>query len=106
MGYNMIIGKGIDGMRVLAFFVLSLLIANQVEAQSTKEVFGKNRVQHKNLVWRYFSSENFDIYFYDGGEDNARLATEFMEEEFSKITDVLGYAPYAKTKIFLYNSLT
>ena len=46
------------------------------------------------------------FYFYDGGEENARAAIEFMEEEFNRITDVLGYAPYAKTKIFLYNSKT
>lgn len=94
-------------MRVLMVTLgLAVILIGQTNGQSTKEVFGKNRIQHKNLEWRYFSSENFDIYFYDGGEENARLATEFMEEDFNRITDVLGYAPYAKTKIFIYNSPT
>jgi len=89
----------------LALIILALTACG-LQAQSTKEVFGKNRVQHKNLVWRVYTTENFDIYFYDGGDENALLAAEFMEDEFNRITDVLGYAPYAKTKIFLYNSPT
>ncbi len=91
---------------LLLALLIAVLFNGQIYGQSTKEVFGKNRVQHKNLVWWYFSSENLDIYFYDGGEDIAKLAIEYMEEEFNRITDVLGYAPYAKTKIFLYNSVT
>ena len=95
------------GMRVVLLVVsLTMMIVGQAWSQSTKEVYGKNRVQHKNLIWRFFSSENFDIYFYDGGQENARVATEFMEEQFKVLTDVLGYAPYSKTKIFLYNSPT
>ncbi len=102
----MIINKVKEGMRALIVILFLATVFSEVQGQSTREVFGKNRVQHKNLAWRYFSSENFDIYFYDGGEGNAKIATEFMEEDFNRITDVLGYAPYAKTKIFLYNSLT
>ncbi|MEQ9426571.1 MAG: translocation protein TolB [Cyclobacteriaceae bacterium] len=90
--------------RAAYLMILLTILTGTTMAQSTREAFGKNRVQHKNLIWRFFSTENFDIYFYDGGEENARLAAEFMEEEFNRITDILGYAPYAKTKIFLYNS--
>ena len=93
-------------MKLLLFILVTVGTVTTATAQSTKEVFGKNRIQHKNLNWRYYSSENFDIYFYDGGQENALMAAEFMEEEFNRITDVLGYAPYAKTKIFLYNSPT
>lgn len=73
-------------------------------AQINQTGFGKNRVQYKNFNWRYYSSDNFDIYFYDGGQDNALIASKFLEKEFERITDIIGYAPYAKTKIFLYNS--
>ena len=73
-------------------------------AQINRERFGKNRVQFKNFDWRYYSSDNFDVYFYDGGQDNALIAAKFLEKEFERITDVIGYAPYTKTKIFLYNS--
>ena len=84
--------------------LLLLLLGSTVQAQIAQEQFGKNRVQYKNFNWRYYSSDNFDIYFYDGGESNAQVAAKYLEKEFERITDVIGYAPYTKTKIFLYNS--
>lgn len=75
-----------------------------VEAQVTREQFGKNRLQYKLFDWRYLSSDNFDIYYYYGGEDIAKQGAEFLEDEFERITDILGYSPYTKTRIFLYNS--
>lgn len=93
-----------------ALYVTGLLIsllacATQSFSQNISQGFGKNRVQYKNFEWFFYSAENFDIYFYQGGEDYAKAAAEFLEVEFDKLTDVLGYAPYAKTKIFLYNSV-
>jgi len=86
------------------FSLLLMLLSFTAEAQQALEPYGKNRIQYKNFEWRYYSSENFDVYFYDGGEWLARLATDYLEEEFNRVTDILGYAPYFKTKIFLYNS--
>lgn len=80
-------------------------ICSGLSAQNISQGYGKNRVQYKNFEWFFYSAENFDIYFYQGGEDYAKAAAEFLEVEFDKLTDVLGYAPYAKTKIFLYNSV-
>lgn len=82
-----------------------LLLCSDLSAQNISQGFGKNRVQYKNFEWFFYSAENFDIYFYQGGEDYAKAAAEFLEVEFDKLTDILGYAPYAKTKIFLYNSV-
>jgi hypothetical protein len=82
-----------------------ILFCSDLSAQSISGGFGKNRVQYKNFEWFFYSAENFDIYFYQGGEDYAKAAAEFLEVEFDKLTDILGYAPYAKTKIFLYNSV-
>ena len=77
-----------------------------VFAQEAMEKFGKNRVQYKNFKWRYCSTENFDIYFYDGGNEIAKIATNYLEKEFDRITDILGTISYTKTEIFLYNSPT
>ncbi len=74
-------------------------------AQISKDQYGKNRVQYKNFNWQFYSSDNFDIYFYEGGQDNALIAAKYLEKEFERITDMIGYAPYSKTKIFLYNSV-
>jgi hypothetical protein len=72
----------------------------------TVEQFGQNRIQYKIFEWRYFSSENFEIYYYENGADIAREAAKFLEDEFERLTDVIGYSPYTKTRIFLYNSST
>ncbi|WP_017732057.1 PD40 domain-containing protein [Nafulsella turpanensis] len=84
---------------------LCLAIPLLAPAQITKNDFGKNRLQYKVFNWRYYSTNNFDIYFYDDGQQLARLTADFMEDEYDRITDLLGYAPYSKTKIFLYNSI-
>ncbi|WKN43977.1 BamA/TamA family outer membrane protein [Tunicatimonas pelagia] len=96
-----------NGINLLKYTLLLSLLCGFIgesHAQINRERFGKNRVQFKNFNWRYYSSDNFDVYFYDGGQDNALIAAKFLEKEFERITDVIGYAPYTKTKIFLYNS--
>ena len=36
--------------------------------------FGKNRVQWTDFHWSYYMNDNFDVYFYQGGDDLARYA--------------------------------
>ncbi|WP_050977336.1 TolB family protein [Nitritalea halalkaliphila] len=69
-----------------------------------RERFGKNRVQHKELQWFYYSSNNFEVYYYDQGMNNARMAIDFLESEFDRLTQSIGYVAYTKPKIFIYNS--
>ncbi len=92
----------ISSLGILAFLFFSFTS----HAQNTFVEFGKNRIQHKRFYWRNLSTINFDIYYYDSGSRLANFATRFLELEFDKITDVLGYSPYFKTKIFIYNSIS
>ena len=80
-------------------------MANQINAQHYTTPFGQNRIQYKNFDWYYYSTNNFDIYYYPGGQEYALEAINFLEDEFVTLTDKLGYAPYSKTKIFIYNSI-
>ncbi|MDX1630079.1 MAG: hypothetical protein R3345_15325, partial [Fulvivirga sp.] len=57
----------------------------------TQEEFGRNRVQYEQFNWRFLSSDNFDVYFYSGGEEIAKDVVEYLEEEFDRITDIIGY---------------
>jgi Tol biopolymer transport system component len=77
-----------------------------VQAQQAREVFGRNRVQYKKFDWKYLSSENFDVYYYEDRRKVADEAIRYLESEFDRITDLIGYPPYLKTKVFLYNSVT
>ncbi len=75
-------------------------------AQSTQDKFGANRVQHQEFEWKNLSTANFDIYYYQYGSRLANFATRFLETEFDQITKILGYPPYYKSKIFIYNSIS
>ena len=86
---------------VLPFFI----VTGVVFGQHYTTPFGQNRIQYKNFDWYYYSTNNFEIYYYPGGQEYALEAVEFLEDKFVELTDQLGYAPYNKTKIFIYNSI-
>ncbi len=96
-------------MRRFFWAIVAILFSGVVTglfAQQAREVFGKNRIQYKNFDWNYLSSENFDVHFYGSRRKVAEEALQYLESEFDRITDLLGFYPYQKTKVFLYNSIT
>lgn len=90
----------------LLTLALILICFVQVRGQQSRENFGKNRIQYRQFDWLYLSGENFDVYYYDARKAVAQEALEYLEGEFDRITDLIGYPPYFKTKVFLYNSLS
>jgi Tol biopolymer transport system component len=90
---------------IFATLTLILITGLQLHAQYIPEVFGKNRLQYRQFNWQYLSGENFDVYYYDARKGVAQNALVYLESEFDRITDLIGYPPYFKTKVFLYNSL-
>lgn len=83
---------------------LSLLCPNGSSAQVFEEHFGRNSIQYRYFQWKYYDTPHFEIYYYPGGQKLAKELTTYLEEVHESTTDILGYAPYAKTKIFLYNN--
>ena len=79
-----------------------------VQAQNafpTQETFGKNRIQYRTFHWKVLNTQNFEVYFHEGGQQTATLAIQLAENEFDRITEVLGYSPFSRTKIFIYNAV-
>jgi hypothetical protein len=95
-------------MRFLVFRLLILVLFFGIPsislAQFDQERFGKNRVQHKELEWYFYSSNNFEVYYYDRGGANAKMAIEYLESEFDKLTQMIGYVAYTKPRLYIYNS--
>lgn len=83
-----------------------VLPALSAEAQNypSQEQFGKNRVQYQRFEWKILKTNNFEIYHHGAGTPLATLAAQYAESEFDRITEALGYTPYNRIKIFLYNS--
>jgi hypothetical protein len=88
----------------LLFLALFVGFSSATFGQLNQETFGKNRIQYRQFEWKVFVSDNFEVHFYEGGDRIARLAIDYLEGEFDRITDLLGYPPYNKTRIFLYTS--
>jgi hypothetical protein len=95
-------------MRFIVFRILILCLfigSSSISwAQFDQERFGKNRIQHKELQWYFYSSNNFEVYYYDRGGANAKMAIEYLEAEFDKLTQMIGYVAYTKPRIYIYNS--
>ncbi|MEM9897228.1 MAG: translocation protein TolB, partial [Bacteroidota bacterium] len=88
-----------------SLFICVFIAFSSLEAQHYSTAFGQNRIQYKNFEWLFYSTNNFDIYYYPGGQEYALEAIEYLEDEFLELTDQIGYKPYFKTKIFIYNSV-
>ena len=87
----------------ICFFSIEFAYAQQY--LPTTEEFGKNRIQYKNYNWKSLTTNNFEIYFYQDGQQTATLAAQYAEAEFERITDLLGYTPFSRTRIFVFNSV-
>lgn len=81
-------------------------IARGQQYMPTLEEFGKNRVQYKRFDWKVLTTTNFEVYFYGDAQTAATLAAQYAEADFDRTTEVLGYTPYSRTKIFLYSSVS
>ncbi|MCJ8165644.1 hypothetical protein MKJ04_12400 [Pontibacter sp. E15-1] len=92
--------------RFLLLFVLCSLLGATLHAQPNRDTFGKSRIQYKNFDWKLYGTQNFNIYFYQGGEQTAKNAAEYAEKELRRVTSLIGYYPYAKVTLILYNSPT
>ncbi|WP_324672950.1 hypothetical protein [Hymenobacter sp. GOD-10R] len=82
-----------------------LLLGGTAQAQTAQEGFGRVRIQYKDFNWQQLSTQNFNIYYYAGGETVARRTAEYAEKELQRVTSLIGYYPYSKTTIMLYNSV-
>ncbi|NLR91051.1 LpqB family beta-propeller domain-containing protein [Flammeovirga agarivorans] len=80
-----------------------------IEAQAQHffhlDKFGKNRVQYEVFDWSYIETEHFELYYYGYGITIAKMAGEIAEREYQSITETIGYAPFYKTKVLVYNSV-
>jgi len=85
---------------LVVLLALGLLAGTQAQAQT----FGKNKVQYTRFDWRVASSQNFDVYFYAGGDSLAAVVLEVAEQAAVKLTADLGHKLQKKIPIIVYGS--
>ena len=91
--------------RLTLLLALGLGLTPRASAQITQEVFGPSRIQYHRFDWQIYGTANFNVYYYAGGQEVARNAAEFAEKELRRVSSLIGYYPYAKTTLLLYNSV-
>ncbi len=81
-------------------FILPALVSN---AQVSSVTFGKNRIQYKKLKWQYYQTKNFNVYFYEGGQELAKYVLQVAEKELPQIESAAEYSLQRRANIILYN---
>ncbi|MEM7162924.1 MAG: hypothetical protein AAF487_10865 [Bacteroidota bacterium] len=93
-------------------FILTLLLGLSFVGYTAQfyngsyQEFGKNRVQHKEFLWKYYQFQKFDVYFYEGGQGLSEHIASIAEEEIKQIENRLDYVLQDKIEFIIYNSHT
>ncbi len=85
---------------LLLFSLIYILPAN---TQVNAVVFGKNRIQYKKFDWHFYQSENFNVYYNEGGLELAKYIVQVAEEELNGIEDAMEYPLSKRADIIIYN---
>jgi hypothetical protein len=85
---------------VLAVFVFPFMATAQVNSVE----FGKNRVQHKKFVWKFYQSPNFNTYIAQGGVELGKFVAQVAEEELRSIENFIEYSLQRRANIVVYNN--
>jgi hypothetical protein len=73
-------------------------------AQVATTQFGKNRLQFKNMKWKYYQTPNFNTYFNQHGDPLAKYVAQVAEKELPGIEQQVEYGLQRRANIVMYNS--
>jgi hypothetical protein len=74
------------------------------KAQVNSVEYGKNRVQHKKFVWKFYQSPNFNTYVAQGGVELGKFVAQVAEEELRPIENFVEYSLQRRANIVVYNN--
>jgi hypothetical protein len=89
--------------RIIFISIFFIASAFGGHAQVNSVTFGKNRVQYKKFKWQYYQTRNFNVYFYEGGQEIAKFALQLAEQELADIEAAAEYSLQRRANIVLYN---
>ena len=89
--------------RIILISFIFILPAFVTNAQVNAVTFGKNRIQYKKFKWQFYQTQNFNVYFYDGGQELAKFTAQVAEKELPQIEAAAEYSLQRRANIILYN---
>ncbi|MEO6406297.1 MAG: hypothetical protein ABIY51_07785 [Ferruginibacter sp.] len=75
-----------------------------VSGQVNSVLFGKNRLQFKKMKWQYYQTKNFNVYFYENGQELAKFVAQLAEKELPQIETASEYSLQRRANLIVYNS--
>lgn len=90
----------------LLWFCMSSLTAQAQFYNGMNMDFGKNRVQWKDFKWSYYKNENFDVYYYQGGDQIAQYVQKYAKDEIPILEKKFGNHFSKKVQFLVFNSLS
>ncbi len=82
------------------FIIISAKLSDAQFYNGHQMTFGKNRVQYKKRVFKFYRYKDFDIYFYAGEEDMSKRIAEIAKQEIRNAEDFFDYG-FRKRMIFV-----
>src|SRR3954452_16077878 len=89
--------------KVVAFLGLCLVSICGMTQVNTVE-FGKNRIQHKKFIWKFYETPNFNTYFNQGGLELGKFVAQAAEKELKSIETQMEYSLQRQINIIVYNN--
>ncbi len=93
--------------KILLFFLLAGIVPSQVLAQfyqGSQNEFGKNRVQYREFLWQQYRFEEYDTYFYEGGQQLATFVSKIARQSIFEIEETFDYSMSDKIQFIVYNT--
>ncbi len=85
---------------------LTVLIVSSSSAQfyiGSQQEFGQNRVQYRSFNWLYYPTENFEVYYYQGGKDLAAYVAQSSQMNLKQLELFFDFKIEEKVQIIVYN---
>ena len=92
--------------RIILISVFLVSLVSSGFAQVNAVTFGKNRVQYKKFKWQYYQTKNFNVYFYEDGQELAKYVLQTAEAELTDIELKAEYSLQRRANIIVYNHYT
>jgi hypothetical protein len=83
--------------------IIGFLFPLVTVAQVNSVEFGKNRIQHKKFVWKFYQSPNFNTYVAQGGVELGKFVAQVAEEELRPLENFIEYSLQRRANLVVYN---
>ena len=90
--------------RIFLISSLLILLGFITNAQVNAVTFGKNRVQFKKFKWQFYQTQNFNVFFNQGGQELAKFVAQCAEKELPELEASSEYSLQRRANIIVYNN--